>query len=190
VVVQEGGGVAVAQDPLDAVADLQALRLRLQGHVAVLRGEVDEGHARPVDGFRPSAFAVGHRLEARVHDPALRDGPAGDRGDDGERVLELIVHVAFLAVEPVEEAAAACLELRHALDEAGGHVRAGPAAADDLDRDPVLLDEADRVDHAGHGLAALALLLLERPDREQVALVAHHALEDDALRLQIGRAHV
>ena len=37
VIVQERGCVAVAQDPLDAVADLDPLRLSFQRHVAVLR---------------------------------------------------------------------------------------------------------------------------------------------------------
>ena len=69
-------------------------------------------------------------------------------------------------------------------DDAAGHVRAGAAAADDLHGDAVALDEPDRVDHAGHRLVALARLLLERPDREEMALVAHDALELNALRLR------
>ena len=60
----------------------------------------------------------------------------------------------------------------------------GAAAAHDLDGDAVALDEADRVDHAAHRLVALARLLLERPDRQQVALVAHDALERHALGLR------
>ena len=180
-VMTEGRRVVVVRDDLELLPDRHGRTIGWPKPDPVLRRQVDQLELRVLEDHR-MPFLLGRQgLEPGVGDDTLGRRPAAHRRQDRQRVFEAeLLEVAELAVERVHEAGATGLELGQPVDRGREHVVAGAAAADDPDRHAVGLDEPARLDQAGDRLDGLALLLLVRPGRQGVALVAHDPGEPHA----------
>ena len=170
------GRAAVARDDVDLVARPQGAGRAGQLDLDVFLGLAQDRRAVHVaDGLQ--THVVGHGLEAGVADGEFVAGPADDGGVDGQRAVEL--GDAF-PVGAVHQDVGPRLHFVHARESPGDPVRPRTAAADQVHGQAALADIVGRLGEHGHGFAAAGVPFLVVRVADDVALVAHHAAEDDA----------